>query len=154
MSAKFIKIEAYIYSHFSAKLMQRRKMRRVEYIDIFSPNLDRKKIYVFKNLSRGLPGLPRWLSGKNPPVNAGDITNVGLTSGSGGSPGGGHDKPLQYSCLENSIDRGGLEGYSPRVTESRTQLKRPGTCRGSASHYTYTKIITWGVSFNEFNTIS
>lgn len=35
MSAKFIKIEAYIYSHFSAKLMQRRKMRRVEYIDIF-----------------------------------------------------------------------------------------------------------------------
>ena len=50
MSAKFIKIEAYIYSHFSAKLMQCRKMRRVEYIDIFSSNLDRKKIYVFKNL--------------------------------------------------------------------------------------------------------
>lgn len=50
MSAKFIKIEAYIYSHFSAKLMQRMKMRRVEYIDIISPNLDRKQIYVLKNL--------------------------------------------------------------------------------------------------------
>ena len=50
MSAKFIKIEAYIYSHFSAKLTQRMKMRRVEYIDIISPNLDRKQIYVLKNL--------------------------------------------------------------------------------------------------------
>ena len=48
MSAKFIKIEAYIYSHFSVKLTQCRKMRRVEHTDIFSTNLDRKQNICFK----------------------------------------------------------------------------------------------------------
>ena len=50
------------------------------------------------------PGLPRWrLVVKNPPTNAG---NVGLIAGLGRSPGGGHGNPLQYSCLENPVDRG------------------------------------------------
>ena len=40
---------------------------------------------------------------KNPPANAGD---VGLNPGSGRSPGEGNGNPLQYSCLENLIDRG------------------------------------------------
>ena len=40
---------------------------------------------------------------KNPPANAGDS---GLIAESGRSPGGGHGNPLQYSCLENSMDRG------------------------------------------------
>ena len=40
---------------------------------------------------------------KNPPANAGD---VGLIPGSGRCPGEGHGKPLQYSCLENPMDRG------------------------------------------------
>ena len=43
---------------------------------------------------------------KNPPVNAGDIRDVGLIPGLGRSPGGGHGNPLQYSCLENPMDRG------------------------------------------------
>ena len=43
---------------------------------------------------------------KNPPANAGDIRNSGLIPGLGGYPGGGHDNPLQYSCLENPMDRG------------------------------------------------
>ena len=43
---------------------------------------------------------------KNPPTNAGDIRGVGLLPGLGRSPGGGHDNPLQYSCLENPMDRG------------------------------------------------
>ena len=42
---------------------------------------------------------------KNPPVNAGDITDAGLILGSGRSPGGGHGNPLHYSCLENPMDR-------------------------------------------------
>ena len=42
---------------------------------------------------------------KNPPVNAEDVRDVGLIPGSGGSPGGGHGNPLQYSCLENPVDR-------------------------------------------------
>ena len=43
---------------------------------------------------------------KNPPANAGDIRDVGLIPGFGRSPRRGHGNPLQYSCLENSMDRG------------------------------------------------
>ena len=44
---------------------------------------------------------------KNLPANAGD---VGSIPGLGRSPGGGHSNPLQYSCLENSMDRGAWQG--------------------------------------------
>ena len=43
---------------------------------------------------------------KNPPANAGDKRHVGLIPGSGRSPGEGNGNPLQYSCLENPMDRG------------------------------------------------
>ena len=43
---------------------------------------------------------------KNLPANAGDIRDLGSISGWGRSPGGGHGNPLQYSCLENPMDRG------------------------------------------------
>ena len=43
---------------------------------------------------------------KNPPANAGDIHDANSTPGSGRSPGGGHGNSLQYSCLENPMDRG------------------------------------------------
>ena len=43
---------------------------------------------------------------KSPPVNAGDIRDVGSIPGWGRSPGVGNGYPLQYSCLENSMDRG------------------------------------------------
>ena len=43
---------------------------------------------------------------KNLPANAGDAKDVGLIPGSGRSPGVGNGNPLQYSCLENSMDRG------------------------------------------------
>ena len=45
------------------------------------------------------------LVGKNTPANAGDIRNMGSIPGSGKSPGGGLGNPLQYSCLENPMDR-------------------------------------------------
>ena len=45
------------------------------------------------------------LVAKYSPANAGDIRDVGLTPRSGRSPGGGHGDPLQYSCLENAMDR-------------------------------------------------
>ena len=38
------------------------------------------------------------------PPNAGDIRDLSLIPGLGRSPGGGHDNPLQYSCLENPMD--------------------------------------------------
>ena len=55
---------------------------------------------------------------KNPLANAGDIRDVGLNPGLGRSPGGGHDNPLQYSCLENprTEQPGGLQSMgSQRV---------------------------------------
>ena len=52
---------------------------------------------------------------KNPPANAGDITDVGLIPGLGRSLGGGHGNPLRYSCLENPMDRGAWRAAVPRV---------------------------------------
>ena len=43
---------------------------------------------------------------KNLPANAGDVRDVGSIPGMKRSPGGGHGNPLQYSCLENHMDRG------------------------------------------------
>ena len=48
-------------------------------------------------------GLPRWLSGKEPTCNVGDMD---LIPGSGRSSGEGNGNPLHYSCLETSMDRG------------------------------------------------
>ena len=45
-------------------------------------------------------------SGKESPASAGDAGDMGSIPGSGRSPGRGNDIPLQYSCLENPIDRG------------------------------------------------
>ena len=42
---------------------------------------------------------------KNPPAYAGDVRDVASIPGWGGSPGGGHGSSLQYSCLENPMDR-------------------------------------------------
>ena len=50
---------------------------------------------------------------KNPPANSGDIRDVGLIPGLGGSPGEGNGNPLQYSCLENPMARS-LVGYGPQ----------------------------------------
>ena len=59
---------------------------------------------------------------KNLPVNAGDIRDVGSIPGSGRSPGEGNGKPLQYSCLENPMDRGAWWGIVHRLTKSGIQL--------------------------------
>ena len=69
--------------------------------------------------------LPQWLSGKEFACNAGD---PGLIPGLGRSPGGGHGNPLQYSCLENSMEMHSLAGYTLHcVTQSRTWLKQLST---------------------------
>ena len=51
-------------------------------------------------------GFPGGTVVKNPPVNAGDTRDVGSVSGLGRSPGRGNGNPLQYSCLEKSMDKG------------------------------------------------
>ena len=60
---------------------------------------------------------------KNSPVNAGDVRDMGSIPGLERSPGGGHSNPFQYSCLENSMDRGAWQAMVHRVAKSQTQLK-------------------------------
>ena len=52
-----------------------------------------------------------------------DVRDPGLIPGLGRSPGGGNGNPLQYSCLENPMDRGAWQATIHRVTQSRTQWK-------------------------------
>ena len=61
------------------------------------------RVNEFFTLKQHFRGLPGGLVVKNPPANVGD---VGLIPGSGRSPGVGNGNPLQYSCLENLMDRG------------------------------------------------
>ena len=64
---------------------------------------------------------------KNPSANAGDKRDMGSVSGSGRSPGGGHGDPLQYSCLENPMDRGAWQAAVHRVVKSQTLLMQHST---------------------------
>ena len=57
---------------------------------------------------------------KSLPANAGDVRDMGSIPGSGRSPGGGHSNPLQYSCLEYSMDRGALQATVHTVIKSNT----------------------------------
>ena len=68
----------------------------------------------------------RWLTGfpsdsdcKESACNAGDLGSIPVL---GRSPGGGHDNPLQYSCLGNPMDRGAWQATVPRVAKSQTRL--------------------------------
>ena len=57
---------------------------------------------------------------KNPPANAEDIRDVDSVPRFGRSPGEGHGNPLQYSFLENSMDRGAWQATVHRVAKSQT----------------------------------
>ena len=59
---------------------------------------------------------------KNPSANAGEAGDAVLIHGSGRSPGVGNDNPLQYSCLENSMDRRVWRAMFHGVAKSWTQL--------------------------------
>ena len=73
-------------------------------------------IYVLIGASQ----VAQWV--KNPPANAGDIRDGGSIPGSGRSPGEGHSNPLQYSFLENPMDRGAWWA-TVHVVKSRTWLR-------------------------------
>ena len=70
-----------------------------------------------------ISGLPWWINRKESACNVGASGDVGSISGSGRSPGGGRGNPLQYSCLENLMDRGAWWVKSMGVAKSRTQLQ-------------------------------
>ena len=62
-------------------------------------------------------GFPGGSVVKNPPADAGDMGSV---LGSGRSSGEGNGNPLQYSCLENPMDRGAWRAAVPGIAKSRT----------------------------------
>ena len=64
---------------------------------------------------------------KNPPANAGDTKDTGLVSGLGRSHSGGNGNSLQYSCLENSMDRGAWWATVHGAVKSQTQMSTHST---------------------------
>ena len=76
------------------------------------------------NSPRKEEGLPGGSAVKESAFNTGASGDSGSIPGSGRSPGGGHGNPLQYSCLENSMDRGAWWATAYRVTKSQTRLNR------------------------------
>ena len=60
---------------------------------------------------------------KNPLASAGDMRDMGSIPALGRSPGVGNGNPLQYSCLENPMDRGAWWATVHGVTQSQTWLK-------------------------------
>ena len=87
---------------------------RFLYILTFNPHINPMRwILLLPSLPPKLHlGLPRWLSGKELACQVGYAGDVGLNPGSGRSSGGGNGNPLQYSYLDNPIDRG---AWSQRV---------------------------------------
>ena len=66
---------------------------------------------------------------KNPPTNTRKVRDTGLIPGSGRSPGEGHGNPVQYSFLENPMDRGAWRAMVSRAIKSRARLKRLSTAQ-------------------------
>ena len=74
-------------------------------------------------------GLTLCLSGKEFTCSVGDPGDVGLIPGSGRSPEGGYGNPLQYSCLENPMDRGVWWAAVHKVAQSLTWPKQLSSSR-------------------------
>ena len=66
---------------------------------------------------------------KNPPANAGDTGDLGSITGLGRSPGVGNGNPLQYSCLENSMDRGAWQATVHKVAKLDMTEATSHACR-------------------------
>ena len=96
--------------------------------------LKKKKSSYWKNCASEIV-----LVVKNKPASAGGIRDIGSIPGWGRLPGGGQGNPLQYSCLENPMDRGAWRATVQGVTKSQTQLKRLSmyTCTENRAYIQY-----------------
>ena len=68
---------------------------------------------------------------KNPPANTGDIRDESSISRLGRPPGEENGNPLQYSCLENPMDRGAWQSTVHSIAKRQTQLKQFSIVRGN-----------------------
>ena len=90
------------------------------YPDLKQSSVKGKQIHILR-LLKGFPGSS---DSKESTGNAGDLNSI---PGSGRCPGEGNGSPLQYSCLENPMDRGAWRATVYRVTKSRTRLRQRHT---------------------------
>ena len=82
-------------------------------------------------------GFPGGSVGKNQPANTGDTRDLHLILGLGRSPGVGNSNSLQYSCLENSMDRGARRATVHGIEKSQTRLSthtHSKTCDETAAY--------------------
>ena len=79
-------------------------------------------INLLQRIWQGFPGGASYK--EHACMNAGDIRDTGSIPGSRQSPGVGKGNPLQYSCLENPMDREDWQATVHRVAKSRTCLKQ------------------------------
>ena len=82
---------------------------------------------------------------KNPSANAGDIRDRGLILGLGRFPGIGNGNPLQYSCMQNSMDRGAWQAMVYEVSKSRTGLSMHRHTDTQTHRHTHTHTHTHSV---------
>ena len=89
-----------------------------------------EELYIVHSAERGVRGFVHcsWASQvalvvKNLPASAGNMRDTGSVPGLGRSPAGGHDNPLQYSCLKNPMHRGAWRAMVHRIAKSQTRLK-------------------------------
>ena len=103
----------------------------------------------------GNHGLPRWLGGKNLPASAGDAGDLGLIPGLGRFPGGGNGSPLQYSCLENPMDRGVWWATALGVIKNWTRLSMHACIHAWKSWLENINIndVIFSVDFIEFSVV-
>ena len=87
-----------------------------------------------------LKGFPGGSVVKNPPANAGDTGHMGSIPGLGRSPGGGKGNPLQYSSLENPMDRGAWRATVHGVPQSQTWLSTPSEPWSSLPGHAFWKL--------------
>ena len=76
---------------------------------------------MMNHVNKGFPG---GMVVKNPPANEGQARNMGSIPGWGISLGVGNGKPLQDSCLENSMDRGAWWATAYGITKTQTRLSK------------------------------
>ena len=101
------------------KIKEKGKMKKKKYTHTYTHNTNCELAYTFMDVRTSQVAVVV----KNLPASVGDLRDTGPIPGWVRSPGSGHGNPVQYSCLENHMDRGAQQATVHRVTKSQTQLK-------------------------------
>ena len=107
----------YVFSNFT-ETTDTKKYKFKVYCMLFDTFINCNINYIYKFINYSVA-----LAVKKLPANSGDLRDIGLIPGSGRSPGEGHGNPLQYSCRQNSMDRGAWRATVLSVAKSQTRLK-------------------------------